>query len=712
MNQTLSLAQNDNGIGTRSTLRGVAFDVNASGNNGTIEFYLNDAPISSGVLFQSMFDVGQIEVLRGPQGTLRGRASPSGSITVTTRKPNLSSVGGYMTGTANDLGGWNVNGAFNVPVLEDKLAVRVAGIVEANRDNRVRSLNSPVRPRGETQGIRASVLFEPFDILTMGFVYTHTDRKVTTFDQVESLPGAPVTILPKDRAARMVTPRNYRQNFEVFNWNGELRLASQKLNYVGSITKQKIDSLGPVDIGGFFGPAFPERVTAAGLTTATGSTQENHEVRLSNDERIAGIFDYVVGYLYNNLQSPTNLLSDTLIFTGTPSASPLNLAVLNRTPIFRDGGYVENSYFGNLTAHIGDRTEISGGIRKIKGHSTGRLVIAGNLVPASLEDRKFSATIYSLSAKHRFSDQVMVYASYGTSWRPGSGTNSVIQRDNTAPTAAQAALLFPDPEKSKSVEAGIKTDLLDNRLRLNVTAYHQTFKNFQYFARNIFLRGVAAGGVPTVFTNITGIAVGVPAKVDGVEGEIAFKASDALSLGAVLSYSKSKIKNGRVPCNDFFPADGKPDSSTQVPTLANFNADGIAFCNINTRAGLGAPFTATIQGEFTQPVTNGADGYLRTLISYNGKSLNDAVNQVDDIKAYSTVNLFAGLRDPDGAWEVGAYVKNLFDSFRVTRRDNAAASTGYRTFGGAQQGNTLYRSIGVTAPREFGVTARFAFGSR
>ncbi|HMO69427.1 MAG TPA: TonB-dependent receptor, partial [Novosphingobium sp.] len=130
------------------------------------------------------------------------------------------------------------------------------------------------------------------------------------------------------------------------------------------------------------------------------------------------------------------------------------------------------------------------------------------------------------------------------------------------------------------------------------------------------------------------------------------------------------------------------------------------------RAGLGAPFTATIQGEFTQPVTNGADGYLRTLISYNGKSLNDAVNQVDDIKAYSTVNLFAGLRDPDGAWEVGAYVKNLFDSFRVTRRDNAAASTGYRTFGGAQQGNTLYRSIGVTAPREFGVTARFAFGSR
>jgi iron complex outermembrane receptor protein len=90
----LSLAQSANGIGVQTTLRGIAFDVNASGNNGTVEFYMNDAPISAGILFQSMFDVAQIEVLRGPQGTLRGRASPSGSITVTTRKPDLSEAGG------------------------------------------------------------------------------------------------------------------------------------------------------------------------------------------------------------------------------------------------------------------------------------------------------------------------------------------------------------------------------------------------------------------------------------------------------------------------------------------------------------------------------------------------------------------------------------------------------------------------------------------
>ena len=708
----LTMTASANGIGTQSTLRGVAFDVNASGNNGTIEFYMNDAPISSGVLFQSMFDVAQIEVLRGPQGTLRGRASPSGSITVTSRKPDLFDVGAYMTATANDIGGWNVNGAINVPILAEKLAVRVAGIVEANRDNRVTSLNSTIRPRGRTEGIRASVQFDPFDILSLGFNYTRTDRNVTTFDQVESLPGAPVVIRAKDRKARMATPRTFSQNFEVYNWSAELRVADQKLNYVGSQVNQKLDSLAPNDVGGFFGPAFPASVTGAGLTTASRGRQRTHEVRLSNDARLAGIFDYVVGYMNNDQSNPTGLLSDTIIFTGTPSASPLNLFAAIKTPIQRDSTFVENSYFANLTAHISDRTELSGGLRKIEARATSSLVIGGVLVPASVEDRKFEATIYSLSAKHRFSNQLMAYVNYGTSWRPGSSTNAVIQRDNTAPTAAQGALLLPPPERSKSIEAGIKADLLDNRLRFNFSAYHQTFKNFQFFAQNIFLSGVAAGNVPTVFTNITGIAVGVPAKVDGAEAEIQFKASDAFTIGAVLAYSKSKIKNGRVPCNDFFPVDGQPDTSTAVPTLADFNADGIAFCNTSARAGIGAPFTASIQAEFNQPVSTGMEGYLRSLVTYNGKSLNDAVNQVDDIKAHAIVNLFAGLRDPDGAWEIGAYAKNLLDTFRVTSRNNSAASTGFRTFAGAQQGNTLYREITVTAPREFGVTARFALGSR
>ena len=53
------------------------FDANASGNSGTIQFYFNAAPLSPGAVLQQMYDIGQIEGQRGPQGTLRGRASPS-----------------------------------------------------------------------------------------------------------------------------------------------------------------------------------------------------------------------------------------------------------------------------------------------------------------------------------------------------------------------------------------------------------------------------------------------------------------------------------------------------------------------------------------------------------------------------------------------------------------------------------------------------------
>ena len=718
----LSLAQSANGIGTQSTLRGVAFDVNASGNNGTIEFYMNDAPLSSSILFQSMFDVGQIEVLRGPQGTLRGRASPSGSITVTTRKPDLTEAGGYMTGTLNDIGGWNVNGAINVPIIEDKLGVRIAGVVDENEDNRVRSLNSSIKPNQQNRGMRASVRFDPFDILSLNFSYTHTERKVVDFDQVESVnvadpaaPASPVLIRGKDRLAVMAAPRVWSQNFQVFNWQAELRLMGQKLNYVGSYNKQRYRSIAPNDSGGFFAKGFSFPVQEAGLRTFTHGHQENHELRLSSDERVAGIFDYVVGYLWNKLDSPTDLISNTVIFSGTPSASPSNLVTIVNTPIARTGGQLEKSYFANVTAHLGEATEVSGGIRRLKFHSEGALLISGVAVPAANEDKNRSATIYSASLKHRFNENLMAYASFGTSWRPGGSTNATIMRDNVAPTALLSSLYFPGSEKSKSFELGIKSNFLDNRLTLNVSAYHQTFKNFAYFARNTFFAATDVTGGNRVIA-ATGIAVGVPAKVDGVEAEVQFRPTDNWDLGIVAAYAKSKIKNGSIPCNAYFPHDGIPDRSSAVPTYAEVmaatNGGGVALCNVNYRAGLGAPFSATIQSEYRVPVGDAMDGYLRGLVTYNNDSQNDPTNAFDDIKAYALVNLYAGLRSSEGDWEVGAFVKNLFDTHRALIVNNSAYATPYRTFTGAGNAVNTYRGSISNNPRELGITARISFGSR
>lgn len=722
----LNISTTQNGIQSATTLRGVNFDVTASGNNGTVEFYLDDSPISAGLLFTAMFDIGQIEVLRGPQGTLRGRASPSGSITVTTRRPDLSQAGGYMIGTINDIGGWNVNGAINVPVIEDKLAVRVAGLLDENDDNDVSSINNSLDPFSKTQGIRASVLFEPVDFLTTSLSYTGIDRKRRSFDQFESaeiadptLPAGPVFIEASDRLSVMRAPRTTHEIYKIFNWQAELRLAGQKLNYVGSHKKQQNFSEEPADRGAVYGPGFPDRIYQAGLGTFVHSNTKSHEIRLSSDERIAGIFDYVAGYLWNKADNPTDLTSDTLVWFGPPQPSLSNLLAEVITPIFRFSGSKEESVFGNITAHITDATEISGGIRHIKYKTDGALAIGTttNISAPTAVSQDLDATIYSASLKHRFSDSFMAYASFGTSWRAGGTTNATLLREFQI-TPFLRNLLIPDPEKSKSYEVGIKTDLLDRRLRLNVSAYHQTFDNFQYFQRSLFVAGSSLDGAPRV-EQTTGLAVGVPAKVDGVEAELQFQASDRWSLGAVASYAKSKVKNGSVPCNDFYDAngnvgsDGIPDSQTPnfADIMAATDGNGMAFCQFSGRAGLAAPFTATLQSEYNHSLSSNMDGYVRGLVSYFGKSQNDPLNPIDDISAYALVNLFAGVRDPDGGWEVGGYVKNLFDTGRILIREANPNTVEIRSPAPATVASS-YRTVSYTAPREFGVTARISFGSR
>lgn len=726
----LQLGQSQNGIGAQVTLRGVAFDVNASGNNGTVEFYLNEAHLSAGQLFVSMYDVGQIEVLRGPQGMLRGRASPSGSITVTTRKPNLDEAGGYMNGFVNDIHGWNMNGAINVPIIADKLAIRVAGVTDQNQENRVRSINSSLTPHQETQSGRVSVRFEPFDFLSLNGNYTRTVRKSRSFYQSESMnvadpsqPASPRLIRAEDRLSTMYNPAVYRQDYEIFNWSAQLRLMGQKLDYVGAVNKQHYVTNVPSDTGGFYGAGYPANLQAANQATDSRGKETTHEIRLSNDERIGGIFDYVAGYFYDKLDSPTSLIQQTPVFRGI--VSPATLLTIANTPITRGGGSVEKSIFGNVTAHLLDnRLEIAGGLRHIKYHSDGFLTIGGAPVAAAAENRNFNTTIYSASITYRVTPDIMVYASTGSSWRPGSSTNPTILREIVNPSPLLSSFYFPAPEKSKSYEIGFKSEFFDKRVRLNVTAYHQDFQNYIYSSRNVFIaanRLVNGVQVPNVFTAGPAIAVGVPAKVDGVEAEIDFKATDHFNIGATLSYSLSKIKNGRIPCNDYAPKDGKPDASGTVPTFAQIqaanNGEQVATCTVNYRAGVGAPFNATVQSEYVQPIGADNGAYLRGLFSYYGNSQNDPANAFDDVKSYGILNLYAGLRSNDGTWDIGVYAKNLTDVGRVLINDATPQTVSYQVAGATGvvggTGVTTYRAIKLyTPPREFGINFTARFGSR
>lgn len=730
--------QRDN-TASSASLRGVNFNAFASGNNATVEFYLNDTPVASQVLFQTLFDPGQVEVLRGPQGTLRGRASPSGSITVTTRRPDLTEFGAAGEISWTDHKKYNGRAAVNIPLIDDILGVRFAGMIDDSEGNRARSINDLRNPHDQTAAGRVSLLFTPTENLTFNAMYQYAHQSQRQFTQVESArivdptaPASPVFISAYDYKAVQNDSFVYDAIYTDFTWGAEWKFAGQRLNYVGGrhlLHNGQYDTTS--DAGNFFDASFPQAALSnyGQLGFLSRQVQTAHELRLSSDERIAGIFDYVVGVFQQKATSPTNYTIQTPVFlvalpfnaANLPSYQAANV-VYNPTRIGRTTDNKEQSIFGNLTAHIGDHFEISGGLRHISYKVVSDLFQNGVLTPAAHEDSKFKATIYSASAKYRFNDNFMVYASYGTSWRPGL---SVVGDFSLAQSALERSFLILPPETSKSFEVGFKSSLFDKRLRFNVTYYHQTFQNYPYRA---------SSGVPFVNTsfnqqlnaNIQNVAIfnfvaPVPAKVDGVEVEATFQVTPNWSLGANVSYANGRF-SGRVPCNDYVlpngnpGADGIPDPNPTIPSLANAiavaGANNLVTCNVSRRASDTPRWTATIQSEFHHEISNSAEAYIRGFASIYGDSFNDEGNPYDDVPAYVVANAYLGVRATDGKWDLSVFVKNLTDTQRVLGRGSTPLSTGFASLAGSQTGITGYRSVRVLEPREVGLTFKAAFGSR
>lgn len=715
----LQLTTEANGTGGNARLRGVNFDVTASGNNPTVEFYFNDAPITAGVILQQMYDIGQIEVQRGPQGTLRGRASPSGSITVGARKPDLYSYGGSLDLTANDIGTQNIKGAVNVPIIEGIAAIRAAGVWDENEGDRVRPLGGGSRdPFSRTKSGRISAIVQPADWFKAEALYQRLDRTAYTYDQVASFseansnaPASPVYISTADRLSIQDSARKVHQLYDIYNWRAEASHWGQVLIYQGQHYTQKISSTANQDAADLF-PGDVNQVTYSHPASTS------HEVRLQNDGRMFGFLDYVVGYFNYKNSSPTELTSPTMI--GLPSG---RLITVVKTNIERTGSSHEQSIFGNLTAHIGESTEISGGLRHIDYTSNNATIVNGNTLATDGQDAK--KWVYSASIKHNFTPDLMVYASTGSSWRPGI---NVVGDFNLARSALEESFLNLPAETSKSYEIGVKSTLFGGKVRANLTGFHQKFNNYPYrvggqgvyFINTVAVRNSAGAVTGTAKqVSIFNFVGAVPVEVNGLEGDLSFNVNDRWSIGLVAAYSLGKIKNGTVPCNDL-NGDGIPDVVTSAPTLTQLQTavgtNNVASCKVSQRSGFQAPFSATLTSEYTLPVSNKVDAYLRGLLNFSGRSQTDPTNIYDDVGSYGLVNLFAGIRDPKGAWEVSLFAKNLFDTTKTLTRTNplltsyliptGATSTVAATY------TSTYTGVTSTAPREFGINVRYAFGSR
>lgn len=726
----------NDGYASSVQLRGLNFNINA-GASASVSTYLNDAPIQTRALLSQMYDIAQVEVLHGPQGTLRGQAAPSGSITFTTRKPDLEEVGVYLSGTAATQGSGNVNGAMNIPIVKGVLGIRLAGVWDRNRNNRVRSISPYATfrsPFSEEKGGRVSVLFQPTDWFRAEATYQTIDFESASYNQYASYSlvnptaaASPVTIRPEDRLSIQNTPSLGHQHYNIYNWRAELRYAGQKLIYQGS--KVDFDSFSQANQNRAALPILLGTETAnTGRDTyqynTLNSPASSHEIRLQNEERVAGIFDYVLGYYHTKGTANIRVTQETYVVLPTAFGGPfINTAVTDT--VGTDGTpnptaanarpappSYETSFFGNITAHIGDAFEISGGLRHISITQAPvylNIPALGNNLqpynPAGTNDQKW---IYTASAKYRITPDFMVYFATGTSYRPGP---SVFNNDAaTATSALQQSFVQMKPEDSQSYELGFKSEWLDRKVMFNLTAYHQTFQNYTYLLSN----GVYFVANDGTVKNSSQFAASVPVTLNGVDLELGLRFSKRFNVNLVASYVDSKIKNGIVPCNDL-NGDQVPDVVTSAPTAAQLggNTVGIGSCKANFRATTLAPFSATLQAEYAAPLNDRMEAFGRGLFSFYGASQNDPSVSYDDIGAYGLLNLFAGVRAANRSWELTFFGKNVFNTTRYTRFDGPATTSYQAPFlGGGQNLVSTYSQITTTAPREFGVNLRVAFGSR
>jgi iron complex outermembrane recepter protein len=246
---------------------------------------------------------------------------------------------------------------------------------------------------------------------------------------------------------------------------------------------------------------------------------------------------------------------------------------------------------------------------------------------------------------------------------------------------------------------GLKSEFLDKRLLIDVDYFHQTYNGFIYTTLPFYYQQVTdvAGAAPKVATGNL-ITLNVPAVVDGVEFNTAAKITPHWSATAAASWTDGRLSNAKIPCS--------PPGITGVPTLAQFGSTQIFNCISSASTSTAPRWSVNLSSEYAQPLMGNIDGFIRGLAYYFSSDPFFSTGYV--VPAYAKLDLYLGVRSASSAWEVSLYGKNITDERAIT----SVGSGQVIGLNPTQFGNTGYTSIAHVMQREYGVTARYAFGSR
>jgi outer membrane receptor protein involved in Fe transport len=467
------------GAGTSQiSLRGVTTGADVA---PTVGIYVDDVPYGSSSAFANgvrraldvgLFDIDRIEVLRGPQGTLYGASSMGGVLKYVMRTPSLTEFGGTARLGVSDTryGGTSYDGSatINAPISTDKAAVRASGYYSRDggfNDNVVTGQDDV--GRGKVYGGRLELYANPVENLTVRLTGFGQDiRRNGTGYASYTLAGAPVAG-ELDQAHPLAEP--FRNDFRLVSGTLDYDFGGASLTSITSYQTNK--SYQTTDGSAVYAPLlnilFGVPATAAAIDELAQTKKFTQEVRLTSQG--GKPIEWLLGGFYTREKSQLNQFGR--VFGAGLAPLPVNIVDANLRSTYR-----EYAAFGNVTWHLTDKFDVTGGLRYARNNQSFEQNATGLLVGSGpRRTSKEGVTTYLANARYRFSEHATAYVRFATGYRPG-GPNFLVIDPATGQRGA------PDSYASDSLdsyEVGFKAETPDRTFGIDLSAFYIDWKDIQ-----------------------------------------------------------------------------------------------------------------------------------------------------------------------------------------------------------------------------------------
>ncbi|HIE6460316.1 TPA: TonB-dependent receptor [Pseudomonas aeruginosa] len=637
-------------------VRGIGNNPASDGLEGSAGIYLDNVYLGRpGMAVFDLLDIEQLELLRGPQGTLFGKNTTAGVLNISTRAPTFTAERTVEVSGGQD-GYFQGRGTVSGP-LGETLAGRLSAY-RTRDDGYIKNIHDDnYLNGGERQGARGQLLFEPNEDFSLRWIADYNEEDSSNgsmvvygaaerFWQRAALVGASPLRDPQRRKVNI----NGRQHVSVqqggssleANWNlaGGYRLTSISAYRYWHFT-----------------PANDEQLNVSAIND-TGV--EVHDRQFSQEIRLAsptgGAFDYVVGaYAFRQ-----NLGNKTFTSYGPLADLYLlgaNLGALNDTYSKANGKIETDSFalFAQGTWHLTERLDFTAGLRgtyeeknakverfaPLGGATVGGVGAAvrngqlGAYDSGDLSQYNFAPSAL-LSLSYQFSDDLLGYASLSHGEKSG-GVNLAV---GSAPSAGADSLLV-GPERANDAELGLKSTLFDRRLLLNANLFWTGIHGYQ--ATTLYQ---APGS--TQLVQVLANAGSVRSR--GLEFEATALPLRGLTLNFNGSYNDVTYLSFKdAPC----------------PAEVSTRPGAPSSCDLTGQRVVGASkWIANLNGEYQWRLDDRFQPYVSASYAYRSAAEGTLDNSdLSKIDGYALVNLAAGLRSDlgDGQLDTSVWLKNAFD---------------------------------------------------